>query len=102
MARYKIVHTTGNSQAGGDNGGFVTISKTSMLFRVKKAATPPTSKGIVMQIINNVLFCFMLQLFFIKVYAHNKHFISLFITSVKKPILLLSAFDAIIASAAGF
>ena len=48
---YRIVHTTGNSQPGGDRPGLVIELKVSILFRVRSAERLPTARGMVRQVI---------------------------------------------------
>jgi hypothetical protein len=60
-----MVHTTGKSHAGGENGGCATLSNTSILFCVKSADTPPTISGIAIQIKSSLLFTFIKNPFLI-------------------------------------
>lgn len=55
---YSTVHTTGNSQLGGERGGFSSTSKISILFLVINAESPPTRSGIRTEIINGFFLIF--------------------------------------------
>ena len=45
---YRIVHTTGNSQPGGDKEGLISVLNVFMLSLVSRAASTPTISGIAM------------------------------------------------------
>lgn len=49
ISTYRIVHTTGKSHAGGDNGGLLISSKSFILPDAKRAEIPPIAKGIAIQ-----------------------------------------------------
>ena len=51
ISRYRIVHTTGNTQPGGDSGGCAKAANCAMLSIVSQAASPPTASGISRQMI---------------------------------------------------
>jgi hypothetical protein len=61
MIPYNKVHTTGNSQPGGDRGGFFIVSHMDILLFVRKAATPPTIRGINMQT-PKICFLFLIEI----------------------------------------
>ena len=42
---YRMVHTTGKSQFGGERGGFTIVSNISIPPLVRKAETTPTNNG---------------------------------------------------------
>ena len=46
---YRIVHTIGNNQPGGDEAGFSSVLKRFILFCVNRAARAPTISGIAMK-----------------------------------------------------
>ena len=46
---YRIVHTIGNSQPGGDKDGVSSVLKIFILFLVNRAARAPTISGIAMK-----------------------------------------------------
>ena len=52
ISTYKIVHITGKSHPGGDNGGLLTSSNSFIFPAVSNAESPPTANGIAMQINN--------------------------------------------------
>ena len=52
IIKYKTDHTTGKSQLGGDNGGFIICEYKSILPLVISADKPPTVSGIAMLIKN--------------------------------------------------